>query len=54
MRSLDQGGPEEEGGFCEAVKEPVSGGYCIRPIMANVDEAPSAGDEERDGEIADD
>ena len=35
------------------MKEPVSGGHRIRPIMANVDDALDTGAEERDGDIAD-
>ena len=45
---MGEGGAEEEGGFCEAVNGPASGGHRIRPIMANVESAEDAESEGRE------
>ena len=45
---MGEGRPEEEGGFCEAVKGPTDEGLRIRPIMANEESEQDVEVEERD------
>ncbi len=53
MGPVGEGGPEEVGGFCEAVRDPEQGGHRIRPIMANAEGADDIEVEDPDGELAD-